>query len=139
MYQEWCAKPALVEMPTLTVSTGIAQGSAKGSVESISLSYFRGSIMRRGIDMSLIDFFYNLQLAFVRSFLFFYILMFERFRYSNTLLINQSLDIPFLNHSIFPETSLHPRITHDLFPSFFILLHFIVREISVWAHDCPTI
>jgi hypothetical protein len=26
-----------------------------------------------------------------------------------------------------------------LFPSFFILLHFIVREISVWAHDCPTI
>ncbi len=46
--------------------------------------------MRRGIDISSIDFFYNLQLAFVRSFLFFYILMFERFRYSNTLLINLS-------------------------------------------------
>ena len=45
-----------VEVPTLTVSTGIAQGSAK-AVESISLS-IPGSISSRGIDISFIDFFY---------------------------------------------------------------------------------
>ena len=81
-----------------------------------------GSIMRRGIDISSIDFFYNLQLVFVPSFLSAYIQMFERFCYSNTI-FGKSLDIPFLNHSIFPDTSLHPRITHDLFPSFFIGLN----------------
>jgi hypothetical protein len=45
----------IVEMPTLTVSTGIAQGSAK-AVESISLA--TSGVGHRGIDISFIDFFY---------------------------------------------------------------------------------
>jgi hypothetical protein len=81
MYHEWCAKPALVEMPTLNVSTGIAQGSAKGSVESISLSYTSGVDQQGGESISpRSTFFYNLQLPFVCPFLSAYILMFERFR-----------------------------------------------------------
>ena len=44
----------IVEMPTLTVSTGIAQGSAK-AVESISLA--TSGVGHRGIDISFIDFF----------------------------------------------------------------------------------
>ena len=43
-----------VEMPTLTVSTGIAHGSAK-AVESISLA--TSGVGHRGIDISFIDFF----------------------------------------------------------------------------------
>lgn len=113
-------------------------GECEGSVESISLSYFRGRSWE-GESISPWSTFFTLSTTCVCPLLF--ILLYpdvreiSLFEYS----FNKSLDIPFFNSSIFPETSLHPRITHDLFPSFFILLHFIVREISVWAHDCPTI
>lgn len=119
-------------------------GECEGSVESISLSYFRGRSWEGESISPWSTFFYvggryhYLQLAFIRCFLSAYILMFERFslfEYS----FSKSLDIPFLNCLILPERSLHPSITHDLFPAFFIGLNSDVREISVWTHDCPTI
>lgn len=125
-------------MPTLNVSTGIAQGSAKGSVESISLSYFRSRSWEGESISPRSTFFiiYNFRLSDP-----FYPLISwcsRDFGYLNTL-FSKSLDIPFLNCPILPERSLHHGITSVLFSALFILLHSIVRQIFVWAVPSPTL
>jgi len=123
-------------MPTLNVSTGIAQGSAKGSVESISLSYFRSRSWEGESISPRSTFFiiYNFRLSDP-----FYPLISwcsRDFGYLNTL-FSKSLDIPFLNCLILPERSLHHGITSVLFSALFILLHSIVRQIFVWGVPSP--
>jgi hypothetical protein len=49
MYQEWCAKPALVEMPTLNVLNRNRAGERKRlSRIDITKLYFRGLINKEG-------------------------------------------------------------------------------------------
>jgi hypothetical protein len=104
-----------VEMPTLTASTGNRTGECDGDWIDIT-SHFLGSIINKGESISpLSTFFYASGANIYRrrlphAFLSALDHEFERFGYLNTL-SSKSLDIPFLNCSILPESS----FTSDLF------------------------
>jgi hypothetical protein len=93
-------------------------GEREGSVESISLSYFRGQSW--GIDISSIDFFLCRRQAPLSTTCvcpLFFIRLNPDVREISVIWIlffGKSLDIPFLNCLILPERSLHPGITSVL-------------------------